>query len=139
MFFVCFLLLVLHCVRMYAVVTLEKKTPNHKIVPVKWLINVDKKSWIKTNTYMTYFCFNLFENPNFDIGNYGKVSNFQSEGIYKVYILKFCGKYSNYKLFPSQLTFYKENTNVYSVDLYINPLPGRRKYTSHHSYKKSEF
>lgn len=93
---------------MFAVVseTSAKKAAVIKIVPVNWIINFDKKSFVKTNSYMCYYCSNLFEQPNFEIANYGLVKNFEQEGIYKVYVLKLCGKC--FILFYYLSTFHKD-------------------------------
>jgi hypothetical protein len=65
----------------------------HKIVPVNWFQDTNKKKYKKTNTCMTYYYSNMSEKPNFAIGNYKKVKKYESEGTFKVYILKFCGKF----------------------------------------------
>jgi hypothetical protein len=76
--------------KMYAVVTTFHGHVR-KVIPAKWLINVNKKVFIKTNTYVTYYCSNIFEEPVFT-AQY-KTSFNETEGIYKVYILAFCGEF----------------------------------------------
>jgi hypothetical protein len=76
---------------MYAVVvTFDKRV--FKIVPISWLLNVCKKTLVKTNTYITYYCNNIFTNANFEGSDYKKTFD-EKEGLYKVYVCDFFGKW----------------------------------------------